>query len=136
MSDGYNELTPEEAHVLIRKGTEMPDLLALGRLDDHLPRLGVGEAGQIDLVRAHALVAWHDLEPPRHPEVNDEAALAGVEQQVLGAPANIGDAPALEPGREVVGHGPAQAPFPDDEAFDAPALEPRPDAAQRGFDFR
>src|SRR6185295_5439650 len=77
-----------------------------------------------------------DEEPPRHAEM-DDADIAGFEldQEILGAPADIVDAPPLEPPAEIARERNAQILPPELDAGDALAFQRRRQAAADGFDF-
>ncbi|MOA01797.1 hypothetical protein D3C78_1212200 [compost metagenome] len=65
----------------------------------------------------------------------DQGAALGLDQQVLGAAADMLDALAGQPHVEVFGNRPAQAALAHDHAGHPVALQMRGDTAAGGFDF-
>jgi hypothetical protein len=67
--------------------------------------------------------------------VHEQRAGLGLEQQVLGAAREAGDALAFEQARELLGYGPAQSRLAHLDTRDRAAHDVRREAAARGFDF-
>lgn len=75
-----------------------------------------------------------DAEAAGHAEVDEEGAARGVEKEVF-ASARAGEDGGAFDFDEVIGHGPAESAFLDDEFADGVADEVWADTAQGGFDL-
>src|SRR5690606_21838344 len=92
--------------------------------------------GDVDVVvRAGRSVGRQHPQAAGHAQVEQGAAGAGVEQQVLGAPAHGVDALPRQVSPDLGRDRPAQVGTAQDDAQHAPALDVRCQAAARGLDF-
>ena len=71
-----------------------------------------------------------------HAEVQDQAAVVQVDDQVLGAATDVPDALACDSRRHPCVDAPAQAGLPQNERGDLPPADDAAYAAARGLDFR
>ena len=88
------------------------------------------------IVHAGGRATVDDVNVARHAEVHDGRAPVGVDQQVLGSPADRPDRPAAKLALDAARHGPSQAAIPHNDIVDCAVDDPRFDAAAARFDFR
>ena len=99
------------------------------------PQPAVLEA-QIDMImRARRLPSRHEAKASRHAEMDDERALAEVQQQILAAPLDVLEALAGQPLGQPFGQRPAQARHAQHRAAHGPTEHTGAQSARNDFDF-